>query len=192
MGESKNAYAVSINFDGEIEKLLDELRGDLHQYVDYIMTPHITLVYPFAPADGIESVINRLEGVAGRQKPFSITLKDIRYFETVNNVAYIGVADKSRLETLTIDIIESIRDTVTGYYAEKGYDARYFIPHLTIGEKIPHHIFPEVKKRFAGYQISHECEVSSFSLGEEENGRWEVVRGFNLEGNNTGLPPARE
>jgi 2'-5' RNA ligase len=191
MGESNKNYAVSINFDGEIEKLVGELRGDLHQYVDYIMTPHITLVYPFTPANGVQRVIDRLEGVAGRQKPFSITLKDIRYFETVNNVAYIGVADKSRLETLTIDIIESIRDTVTGYYAEKGYDARYFIPHLTIGEKIPHHIFPEVKKRFAEYEICHECEVNSFSLAGEEEGKWEVVRGFRMGGNDTGFPPTR-
>jgi hypothetical protein len=53
---------------------------------------------------------------------------------------------------------------------------------MTIGEKIPPDRFTEVKKRFIGYQIRHECEIKDFSLAYEENGKWEIMRVFGLAG----------
>ena len=152
--------------------------------MNYSFVPHITLVYPFLPADGIESVIARLEMVAVNTRPFRLTLEGIEYFQTINNVAYIAIKEKELLQALVSDIIKSIKDVITGYYAEKEYDANHYIPHMTIGEKIPAHIFPEVKKRFAGYRIDREIEVKNFSLAGENNGLWEQLRTFKLEKGN--------
>jgi 2'-5' RNA ligase len=78
-------------------------------------------------------------------------------------------------------MVVSIKDVITGYYAEKEYAADHYIPHMTIGEKIPAHIFPEVKKRFADLQIYRELEVTDFALAGENNGMWEQLRTFKLE-----------
>ncbi|MFA5308276.1 MAG: 2'-5' RNA ligase family protein [Dehalococcoidales bacterium] len=182
MGETKDAYAVALIFNGEVEKALAGLHRDFQQYVTYTLVPHITLVYPFTPAGGIESVIHRLDDIGKSHRPFRLTLEGIKYFETVNNVAYVAVKEQEALKAFVDTIVKSIRGVITGYYAEKDYDPAHYIPHLTIGEKIPHDVFPEVKKRFADYPISHECEITRFTLAGEADGQWETLKVFRLEG----------
>jgi 2'-5' RNA ligase len=120
--------------------------------------------------------------VSAVTRPFRITLEGINYFQTVNNVAYIAIKDKEPVNILALNIVKAIKDVITGYYAEMEYDYTHYIPHMTIGEKIPAYIFPEVKKRFSDYQIHREVEVTYFTLAGENNGLWKQLRTFKLYG----------
>jgi 2'-5' RNA ligase len=182
MGTTETTYAISVNFDGDVAQELAKLRAGYREHMTFTAIPHITLVYPFTPAGDIENVVFKLKEVGKRQKPFKVTLEGIKYFETVNNVAYVAVKDREPLETLAVDIIESIREVVQGYYADKGHDPRHFIPHLTIGEKIPHDKFTELKKKFANHQVRHECKVTDFYLAGETGGEWKMLHVFGLAG----------
>jgi 2'-5' RNA ligase len=180
--ESKNAYSVALTFPGEMEILLNKLREPYRPHMHHAFLPHITLVYSFTPAKDIQSVINRLETAAAKACPFHLVLEGIEYFQTINNVAYIAVKNKESVKHLMNDIVKTIRGDITGYYAGDEYHPDHLIPHMTIGEKIPAHIFPEVKKRFADLKINREIEVTHFVLAGESGGLWETLRTFRLAG----------
>lgn len=175
-------YSVALIFPGELEKLLSKLREPFRPHMQHAFLPHITLVYSFAPAGKLKDVIARLEKVAAETRPFKLTLEGIAYFQTVNNVAYIALKDREPVNTLALNIVKSIKDVITGYYAEMEDDYAHYIPHMTIGEKIPAYVFPEVKKRFVDYQIHQEVEVTYFTLAGENNGMWEQLRKFKFGG----------
>lgn len=126
----------------------------------------------------MDKVIKELEAVAAKARPFTVTLEGIRYFQTVNNVAYIAVKNHELVKALMHDIVTAIRQHITGYYAGETYHPDHLIPHMTIGEKIPPHIFPEVKKRYDGLNIHRESQVTNFALAGENGGMWEQLRRF--------------
>jgi 2'-5' RNA ligase len=180
--EAKNAYSVALTFPGELEILLNKLREPYRPHMHYAFLPHITLVYSFLPAKSIESVIARLETAAAKARPFSLTLEGIEYFQTVNNVAYIAIKNKESVKALMDDIVREIKGEVTGYYAGDQYHPDHLIPHMTIGEKIPPHVFPELKKRFADLKIHREIRVEEFILAGESGNLWQQLRTFKLKG----------
>jgi 2'-5' RNA ligase len=179
---NKNSYSVALTFPGEMEILMSRLREAYRPHLHYAFIPHITLVYSFLPAKSIESVIAGLETAAAKARPFRLTLGGIEYFQTVNNVAYIGIKNKDDVKALMHDIVLAIKDEVTGYYAGDAYYPDHLIPHMTIGEQIPAHIFPAVKKRFTGIEVHKELEVQNFVLAGESGGLWETLRTFKLTG----------
>ena len=180
--DNKNSYAIAITFPGEMEILMSRLREAFRPHLHSALVPHITLVYGFLPVKSIESVIAGLETVAANARPFSLMLEGIEYFQTVNNVAYIAIKNKDAVKAFMNDIVIAIRQHITGYYAGDTYHPDHLIPHMTIGEKIPPHIFPEVKKRFAEYQIHREIEVTEFALAGESAGLWQQLKTFKLTG----------
>jgi 2'-5' RNA ligase len=179
---NKNAYSVALTFPGEMEIVMSRLREAYRPHLHYAFIPHITLVYSFLPSRTITSVIPRLEEVAAQTTPFKLTLEGIRYFQTVNNVAYIAIKDHAAVKTLMDNIVKAIRGEITGYYAGEGYHPDHLIPHMTIGEKIPAHIFPAVKEHLAGFSISEELDVNSFVLAGESGNLWETLKTFKLRG----------
>jgi 2'-5' RNA ligase len=181
----KNSYSVALTFPGEMEILLTKLREPFRPHLFHAFIPHITLVYSFLPATTMEKVVERLETAASKARPFPLELEGIEYFQTVNNVAYIAIKNKEAVKALMHDIVIAIRKDVTGYYGGDQYHPDHLIPHMTIGEKIPAHIFPEVKKRFAELEIKREIMVTDFVLAGESSGLWETLQKFKLRGLNT-------
>jgi 2'-5' RNA ligase len=179
---NKNSYSVALTFPGEMEILLSKLRERYHPHLHYAFIPHITLVYSFLPAKNIENAIAGLAAAAAKARPFRLTLEGIEYFQTVNNVAYIAIKNKDEVKALMHEIVLAIKDVVTGYYAGDTYHPDHLIPHMTIGEKIPAHIFPAVKTHLAGFSIQKELEVQYFVLAGESGGLWETLRVFKLGG----------
>ena len=179
MIKPKNSYSVALTFPGEMETLLTNLREPFRPHMFHAFIPHITLVYSFLPATSMEKVVEKLEAVAALARPFPLELEGIDYFQTVNNVAYIAIKNKEAVKSLMHDIVIAIRKDVTGYY---GGDQYHLIPHMTIGEKIPAHIFPEVKKRFADIEIKRKITVTDFVLAGESGGLWETLQKFKLRG----------
>jgi 2'-5' RNA ligase len=179
---NKNSYSVALAFPGEMEIVLSKLREAYRPHLHYAFIPHITLVYSFLSAKSIESVIAGLETAAAKARPFRLALEGIDYFQTVNNVAYIAIRNPEEVKALMHDIVLAIKGEVTGYYAGDAYHPDHLIPHMTIGEKIPAHIFPRVKAHLAGFCIQKELAVQNFVLAGESGGLWETLRVFKLGG----------
>jgi 2'-5' RNA ligase len=179
---NKKSYSVALTFPGEMEALLSKLREAYRPHLHYAFVPHITLIYSFLPAKSIENVVARLEAVAAKANPFRLTLEGIEYFQTVNNVAYIAIKNKDEVKALMHDIVMAIKGEITGYYAGDAYHPDHLIPHMTIGEKIPAHIFPAVKAHFAGFKVDKELDVNSFVLAGESGNLWETLKVFKLGG----------
>jgi 2'-5' RNA ligase len=133
------------------------------------------------PITLLEYVYEKLEIVAKNAKPFTLVFDGIEYFEGANNVAYVSISNQTPVKELHRNLNNSLKGLIQEAYNQK-FINDHFIPHMTIGEKIPGTIFPDVKKRFTGYKISHESEISDFSLFCGENGKWQVMRVFNLTG----------
>ena len=182
MNIKKNSYAIALVFPGEMEAVMSHLRESYRPHLRSALFPHITMVYSFLPAAGMEKVIEQLEAVASKSRPFNIVLEGIRYFQTVNNVAYIAIKNQEPVKALMHDIVTAIRSHVTGYYAGDSYHPDHLIPHMTIGEKIPPHIFPELKQRYASLDIRRELAVNSFTLAGENGGLYEQLKNFKLKG----------
>lgn len=162
--DEQKLYAVALTFSGEIEEIINDLRDGFQEHMKYSEIPHLTLVYPFAPLDGIDSVNARLAETAGRIRPFRLIMKGIEFFEGSNNIAYIAVADKPPVMELYRHLNESLEGLTRDIYAGLVYDFDEFTPHMTIGERIPGDIFPEVKKRYAGVDVYYAADITDFGL----------------------------
>jgi 2'-5' RNA ligase len=180
MKRGKNSYAIVLTFSDEIENVFNKLRANFQQYIDYTIVPHITLVYPFAPVFSLYPVVEQLEKVAKRNKPFNIILNGVKYFENGNNVVYAAIQYRRAVKKLHIDMVKSLDGLIKERNAEGKFNYEKFVPHVTIGEHIPAGAFQDIKKRFARYQIHFEDNITRFSLFVEEKGNWERKRLFNL------------
>jgi 2'-5' RNA ligase len=178
--DEKITYAVVLTFSGEIEKVFSKLRADYQQYINYTIVPHITLVYPFVPVFSLYKVNEQLEKVAKRTKQFSITLNRIEFFEAGNNVAYAAIQNRRAVRKLHTDIIKSLDGLIKEWDTDGKFNLEKFVPHVTIGEKIPVGVFPDIKKRLSKYKLHYEDNITEFSLFSEEKGDWQINRIFKL------------
>jgi len=173
-------YAVDLIFPSDISEQIGVLRQDYLHYINYSIEPHITLVYPFVPEADITLINEKLKQVAERTKAFSLVLDGIEYFAGGNNVAYIAIANKQSV----IDLHYEINQSIDGLIADESggiFNYSSFTPHVTIGSQIPDEIFPEVKKRFSGSNIHHECKIASLNLSSGgEDGVWRPTEVFSL------------
>jgi 2'-5' RNA ligase len=180
MKKLKNSYAVVLTFSEEIEDVLSKMRLEFQQYIDYIIVPHITLVYPFSPVFSLFQIYEQLEKVAKRNKQFSITLNGIKYFEKENKVVFAAIKNRRPVKNLHTDIIKSL----DGYIKELDTDGKFnldnFMPHVTIGSHIPDSIFKNVKKRFSRYRLHYMDKITHINLFGEDKGDWERMRTFSL------------
>jgi 2'-5' RNA ligase len=180
MARKERIYSIGLTFSEEIENVLNKMRKDFQQYIDYIIVPHITLVYPFAPIFSLYQIYEQLGRVAKRTKQFDITLKGIKYFNNENNVVYAAIKNRRPVKKLHTDIIKSL----DGYIKETKTDGKFnldsYIPHVTIGSHIPDKVFEKIKKRFSRYKLHFEDKITFISLFAEDKGIWERTRIFEL------------
>jgi len=183
MSDEKHTYAVVLTFNGEIEEVFSRLREDYQQYINYTIVPHITLVYPFVPVFSLFRVIEQLKQVAKQTKQFGITLNRIEFFENGNNVAYAAIEKKRAVKKLHTDIIKSLDGLIKEWHTDGQFNLEKFVPHVTIGERIPAAVFPDIKKRLSKYILHYQDNITELRLFSEENGDWEINRVFKLSGN---------
>ena len=180
MARKERTYAIVLTFSEDIENVLSKMRRDFQQFIDYIIVPHITLVYPFAPVFSMYQIYEQLGKVAKRTEPFDITLKGIKYFDDGNNVVYAAIKNRQPVKKLHTDIVKSL----DGYIKETETDGKYnldsYIPHVTIGTNIPDKVFEKIKIRFAKYRLHFEDKITFINLFTEHKGIWERKRVFEL------------
>jgi 2'-5' RNA ligase len=182
MAEAKKTYAVTLTFSEETAEKINGLRTEYQELTDYVIDPHITLVYPFMPVFSLFRVNEQLDKVARRTKQFSITLNGIEFFENGNNVVYAALENRRPVKKLHTDIIKSLEGLIKEWRTDGKFNLEKFVPHVTIGEHIPDNIFPEIKKQYSKYWIHYEEKITRFILFSEKDGIWERKRVFKLVG----------
>jgi 2'-5' RNA ligase len=182
MAIAKNDYAVVLTFSPAIAKILSRLRQEHLQYVDYTIEPHLTLIYPFMPVFSLYRVIEQLEQVARRTKPFGIILNGIKYFENESNVVYAALENKRAVKKLHSDLVISLEGLIKEQHTDGKYNLERFVPHVTIGNKIPDAIFLEIKKKTSRHRLYFEDDITDFTLFAEKKGTWQRKRVFELTG----------
>jgi 2'-5' RNA ligase len=182
MAKLKNDYAVVLTFSPAIQKPLSKLGEEYLQYIDYKIVPHLTLIYPFMPVFSLYRVIEQLEKVAKHTKPFGITLNGIKYFENESNVVYAALENKRAVKKLHIDLITSLEGLIKEQYTDGKYNLERFVPHVTIGNKIPDDIFLEIKRKLSRQRLYFEDDITDFTLFAEIKGVWQRKRIIELTG----------
>jgi 2'-5' RNA ligase len=182
MAAGKNLYAVALTFSGEIEKVFSRLREDFEQHMKYTIVPHVTLVYPFVPVFSLFQVNEQLMKVAKRTKHFKIVLNGIEFFEDGNNIAYAAVQNRRTVKRLHADIVKSLEGIIKEWYTDGRFNLEKFVPHVTIGERIPAGLFPDIKKKLLKYRLYYEDRITDFSLFAGDNGNWQLSRVYELTG----------
>jgi 2'-5' RNA ligase len=177
MAEEKY-LALVLTFSGEVESAFSKLREDYQPYMGYTIVPHITL-YLFRPEADMKLICKRLEKAAQSFKPFNLVMNGIAFFEGVNNVAYVSIVNQQPVKDLHTLIYQALKGQVQDAW---DYNLKRYTPHMTIGEKIPPDIFPNVKKKFSNYEIRYETSITSFSLFSGIDGVWSESRVFKFSG----------
>jgi 2'-5' RNA ligase len=180
MAEAKKTYAIALVLSEKTAEKLDGLRTDYQQENDYVINPHLTLAYPFSPVFSLFQINEQLDKVAGRHQQFNITLSSIGFFENGNNVFYAALENIKPVKKLHTDIFKSLADFIQYWNIDADYNLEKYVPHVTIGAKIPDKIFPEIKKKYSRYRFNFEETVTQFSLFSEKKGIWERKRVYKL------------
>jgi 2'-5' RNA ligase len=180
MARKEKIYSIDLTFSEEIENVLSRMRLEFQQYIDYIIVPHITLVYPFAPIFSLYQINEQLEKVAKRTKQFSITLNGIKYFEHENKVVYAAIQNRRPVKKLHTDIIRSLDGFIKETKTDGKFNLDNYIPHVTIGSHIPDSVFKGIKNRFSGYELHYADKITFINLFAEDKGNWERTRVFEL------------
>jgi 2'-5' RNA ligase len=180
--DQKITYAVVLTFNEKVEKIFSRLRARYPECLNYTLVPHLTLAYPFVPVFSLFRVLEQLDAVAKRTKQFKITLNGIEFFENGNKVAYAAVEKKRAVKRLHADIIGSLDGLIKEWYTDGKFNLEKFVPHVTIGDRIPAAVFPDIKKWLSKYKLHYEDNITEFSLYAGENGDWQISRVFQLAG----------
>jgi 2'-5' RNA ligase len=178
--DRKITYAIALLLSNQTAVKLSKLRTDYQQATGYIVNPHITLVYPFSPVFSLFQVNEQLEKVARRHRQFNVILNHIAFFENGNNVVYAALHNNRTVKSLHMDIFRSLEGFIQEWNIEADYNLEKYVPHVTIGAKIPDSIFPDIKKKYAMYRIYCEDVINRFILFSDDNGNWERKRVYEL------------
>jgi 2'-5' RNA ligase len=180
--EGKKTYAIALVLSDITAEKLNDLRTDYQQVMDYIIIPHITLVYPFSLVFSLFQINEQLYKVAKRHGPFNIVLNGIDFFENGNNVVYAALDNIKPAKKLHMDIVKSLESYIQYWNIEADYNLERYVPHVTIGAKIPDQFFPDIKKKYSRLRFRFEETVTQFCLFSEKNGTWERKKVYKLEG----------
>lgn len=157
------------------KKLQDFANSYRKRYDPYyaLIPPHMTLKARFDISESqLNDFSNKLEEIAQKYQPFTITAKKISTFHPVNNVVYLKVNPTEELEKL-YDDINSL---------EYGNPPEYaFVPHITVGQELSEGEHSDVYGQLRLLKLDFTEEVDRFHLIYElENGVWNVYETFLL------------
>ncbi|TCS94685.1 2'-5' RNA ligase family protein [Hazenella coriacea] len=139
-----------------------------------LIPPHITLKEKFSAEEAdLEEIVNKLEAVATKTSPFTISFNKVSHFHPTSPTIYL-VPDYS--EPL-IELHQKIADRFDP--VDSPYD---FIPHLTIGQKMLEDELHDVYASARMTKFELETKIDRFHLLYQlEDGTWSVYQSFLLE-----------
>ena len=151
---------------------LDEVRGRFAPDAGE-MPSHVTILAPIdVDADVMATVLQHLEDVAARTRPFPLVLRGAGSFRPVSPVVFVAIAAGiSSCEQLE-------RDVRSGDLA---VETRYpYYPHVTIAHDVPDPDLDRAFDELADFRAS--MTITSMGLHEYVDGRWLLVRAFAFGG----------
>lgn len=179
-GDNVITYAVALILSNKTADKLSKFRTEYQQEMDYIITPHITLVYPFSPVFSLFQVNEQLDKIARKHRQFEIVLDHMGFFENRKNVVYAALENIRQVKKLHTDIVKALESYIQYWNIEANYNLENFIPHVTISANIPDVLFPEIKWKYSRYSFHYEETVKQFSLFSAVKGTWERKRVYRL------------
>ncbi|MFC4076598.1 YjcG family protein [Salinithrix halophila] len=167
-------YGVVIFPEKKIQDIANSYRKRYDPHYALI-PPHITLMEAFDmnKAD-LDKATTHLEQVAQNTTPFEIAFHKVSTFHPTNNVIYIAVKENDAIKNLH----EQINSEVL--YHQRAYK---FIPHITIGQKLPEDELHDIYGRLRMVNVDLKNQVDRFHLLYQlENGSWTIYQTFLLRG----------
>lgn len=163
-------YGVAIFPEKKIQDIANSYRKRYDPHYSLI-PPHITLKDPFDMAEkDLPAAIDHLEKVAKETEPFEICFHKVSSFYPTNNVVYLSIQDRDALTRLHEKINSGM------LYHEHRYS---FIPHLTIGQKLPEDELHDVYGSLRMKEFNLKTTVDRFHLLYQlENGSWSIYQTF--------------
>lgn len=123
------------------------------------MTPHVTLLVPFVPADRIdEDVSYRLDRVFGRFEAFDYHLPRFEYFES--GVLYLA-PEPTRL---FIDLVLALTEAFPDYPPYEGMHDEV-IPHVTVVESEDNELIQRIRAEIEP-RLPIQCRAEATTLVE--------------------------
>lgn len=186
-----DVYGIALLVSDKMGKELDRLRKGFSEHMYFITIPHITLIHPFIPKVSLKLMIDRLNQIAERTKPFTLFLSGIEYSEHIKNKAqmkaYITIINKQPV----MDLYHAINTFIIGPLK----DARgnlildSYTPELIIGQNIPEEIIPGVRQKLYKESAKYEIEITTLGLfvrnpefTTNKGAEWTIVEEFALTG----------
>ena len=125
--------AIKVTPQENLINIYNNLKSGLqHEKINWVAEQNIHITLKFfgeTPEDKIDDICDVLDEVSGRHKPFELQLQNVGIFGSAYNprVIWFGIRDGSIIETLAIDVLDSVEDI--GFER----DRQNFRPHLTVG-----------------------------------------------------------
>jgi 2'-5' RNA ligase len=151
----------------EVEPIVGPLRLQ-HDRAALLGVPaHVTLMYPFRPADAAIGEIDKLRKLCASIEAFSFSFIEVRRFPTT---AYLHPDKSERFVQITKTLMELWPDCrpYGGAFAD-------IIPHLTVADKVNSEIQSRVEEALAG-QLPLPCVAREVCLiTSDSSGMWSAA-----------------
>ena len=157
------------------EQLVGSWRWQLDRAARWGIPAHITLVYPFAPPETIDTgAVSRLRALFGGAEPFAFSLMEPRRFG--DQVLYLAPSTDQPFRRLTDAIVREFPE-----YPPYGGAFREVIPHLTIADGAALEEMAAAEAEVApDLPIRSSVDEVWLMFGGTEEGSWTVVERFAL------------
>jgi len=163
-------YSVVIFPGKPLQDLANSYRKRYDPYYGHI-PPHITLKAGFeADHVQIKEIVQKLRDVAKNSNPFDIQITKFSSFQPVNNLIYLKIDPKDKLESLHKEIVQRLPDHNPEHL---------FVPHITIGQQLSIDEHSDVYGSLKMLQVHHHDAIDRFHLLYQlENSSWTAYETF--------------
>jgi 2'-5' RNA ligase len=151
----------------EVEPIVGPLRLQHDRAAVLGVPAHVTLLYPFRPADAAIGEIEKLRRLCASIEAFSFSFIEVRRFPAT---AYLHPDESERFVQITKHLMELWPDCrpYGGAFAE-------VVPHLTVADKVSNEILGRVDDALAG-QLPIRCVAREVCLITSDNsGMWSAA-----------------
>ncbi|MFT3871804.1 MAG: 2'-5' RNA ligase family protein [Nocardioides sp.] len=160
----------------EAEQVVAEFRHQLDPVAHLGMPAHVTVLFPFAPAGGInDDVVDRLRSLFGTVPAFENSFVRTEWFG--EEVLWLASEADETLRSLTSLVAEAFPES-----PPYGGEFDDVVPHLTVADHGPVNAM-----RAAERSLRSHLPINAFTsvvtlMAEQPSGRWEAAGSFVLGG----------
>lgn len=135
---------------------------------------HITLVSPFSTSETVKALAVRLASIAGKTKPFTISVHGFGRFDNAESIFYAKVTPNSELTKLADNTLKAVIDL------RRPRSHQQFTPHITLAAPTNRSTIDQyfAQSTLDTPQLSFLCNHFSLLLLDERGRRWHILKKF--------------